>query len=58
MVNEMDFYAAWNGFKVVTALFVLVSVALYLIRFLSTGHIMSLDEYGLFLRGLILYFIK
>ena len=54
----MDFFAAWNAFKVITALFVLVSLALYLIRFLSTGHIMSLDEYELFLKGLVLYFVK
>lgn len=54
----MEAYEAWETLKVISALFVLVSFVLYVVRFCATGHIMSLNEYEAYVKGLFLYFIK
>ena len=54
----MEFFEAWDWFKRITSVLVLASLALYLLRFLATGHIMSLAEFQEYVKGLFLYFIK
>ena len=54
----MEIHEAWEWFKRIIALLFLASVALYAVRFLATGDLMTLNEYIAFVKGLFLYLIK
>jgi len=53
-----DFFEIYRWYERIVGLLVLVLVALYLLRCTTTGGLLSLDQFGDYIRGLFTYLFR